>query len=125
VTQHGVGFALVVVLSGCRGEAPDATTCRCTPASSSVDVLAELRHHVELVDRHANGRDIKMVDDEIRLAVGRSCQPCGDWVGDRLTLDDMFPMARLRDATRATCLGLVLRDGTIAYGDARPTACRR
>lgn len=118
-------IAIALALAGCHGDAPpDDTTCRCTPAASTVDVLPQLRQHVEMVDRQANGRTIKMVDDEIRLAVVRACQPCGDWVGDRLGVDEMFPMARLRDATRATCLGLVLRDGTIAYGDARPRACR-
>jgi hypothetical protein len=77
-----------------------------------------------MVARGANNRDIKMVDDEIRLQVSRACQPCASWVGDRLTVDEMFPMARLRDTARATCLGLVLRDGSTAYGDARPSACR-
>ena len=115
---------LVIALVGCHGDAPDDTTCRCTPAASTVDVLPQLRRHVEMVDRQANGRDIKMVDDEIRLAMSRACQPCGDWVGDRLSIDEMFPMTRLRDAARATCLGLVLRDGSIIYGDARPRACR-
>lgn len=119
-----VRVVLVIALVGCHGEAPEATTCQCTPSGPADDVLPELRQHVHMVDAQANGRDIKMVDDEIRLVVARACQPCGDWVGDRLRVDDMFPMTRLRDAVRATCLGLVLRDGSTVYGDARPRACR-
>jgi hypothetical protein len=122
--MRAVRIAIVIALAGCHGEPPDDTTCRCTPTGSTVDVLPQLRQHVGMVDAQANGRDIKMVDDEIRLVMSRACQPCGDWVGDRLSIDEMFPMSRFRDAIGATCLGLVLRDGSIAYGDARPRACR-
>jgi hypothetical protein len=43
---------------------------------------------------------------------------------ERMTMEEMFPLHRLGGAKRAVYLGLVLRDGTIAYGDARPRACR-
>ena len=46
-------------------------------------------------------------------------QPC-EWVGDRLTVDEMVPLSRLDDAVGTTCLGLVLRDGSIVSGRARP-----
>jgi hypothetical protein len=43
---------------------------------------------------------------------------------ERMTMEEMFPRHRLGGAKRAVYMGLVLRDGTIAYGDARPRACR-
>ena len=76
------------------------------------------------VEQHRNPRDIKVDDDELRLHVATFCQPCSDWVNDHATLEALFPLDRLDDAAGAVCLGLVLRDGTTAYGDARPRACR-
>jgi len=52
------------------------------------------------------------------------CQPCGDWVADRMTMEELFPLERLDQAVRATCMGLVLADGTTAWGTARPQNCR-
>ncbi len=86
-------------------------------------MLERVRTHRRMVSDHANRRDIKMVDDEIRIDVTAFCQPCGDWVGDRMTVEDMFPLARLDDATGAVCLGLVLRDGSTVYGPGHPAAC--
>jgi hypothetical protein len=77
-----------------------------------------------LVEEGRNPRDVKVFDDELRHAILGFCQPCGAWVGERLTMEEMFPLQRLPDATSAVCMGLVLRDGSIAYGDARPHACR-
>ena len=126
-------LALLLVLVGsCKD--PVAGPCTCTPGNTtklshagapidSASVLALVRRHRMLVDQHAQGRDVKLVDDEIRLEVAALCNPCGDWVGDRMTVDEMFPLSRLDDATGAVCLGLTLRDGTTAFGE-RPTACR-
>jgi len=125
-------------LSACRNnEASDSAPCRCTPGNVSrtralgddapMDgraLLDRLRRHKRLVDENRNPRDVKVFDDELRHAIIDFCQPCSDWVGERLTMEQMFPLARLADATSAVCMGLVLRDGTLAYGDARPRACR-
>ncbi|MEO6771570.1 MAG: hypothetical protein ABI467_00925 [Kofleriaceae bacterium] len=109
-------LALVAVLAGCHDEPVKA----CTPTGrAKPDLLVQLRRHRTLVDQRANPRDVKLVDDEIRLAEAVACQPC-EWVGDRLTVAEMFPLARLDEATGTTCLGLVLRDGSTAFGRARP-----
>jgi hypothetical protein len=126
---------VLVAVAACRG--PSEGPCQCTPENvaktkrhdqtspiDSTGLLVLLRRHRDLASQNIQRRDIKMVDDEIRIAVTSFCQPCGDWVGDRLTVDEMFPLKRLDDATAAVCLGLVLRDGSTAYGDARPDACR-
>ncbi|HET9992458.1 MAG TPA: hypothetical protein VFQ65_28190 [Kofleriaceae bacterium] len=107
----------LVAFAACHDEPVKA----CTPAAAhtKTDVLALLRRHRTMVDQKANGRDVKLVDDEIRIAEALACQPC-EWVGDRLTVDEMVPLARLDDATATTCLGLVLRDGSTVYGRARP-----
>jgi hypothetical protein len=121
---------LVLVACGKDAELP----CTCKPANvakitqhgapiDSASVLALLRRHRTLIEQRAQGRDVKLVDDEIRIQVGALCQPCGDWVGDRMTVDEMFPISRLDDATGVVCLGLTLRDGTTAFGE-RPSACR-
>lgn len=89
------------------------------------ELLAALRRHAQDVRLGKNSRDIKVVDDELRFTIASFCQPCGAWVGDAMRIDQMFPMDRLNEAVRGICLGLVLRDGTIAYGDARPPACRK
>ena len=87
-------------------------------------LIAQLVRHRQLVRENRNPRDIKVFDDELRFAVLSFCQPCGSWVGDRLTIEAMFPLQRLDDAVDGVCMGLVLRDGTTVYGDARPPACR-
>ena len=83
-----------------------------------------MRRHARLVAAGTPGRDVKLLDDELRSAIAHFCQPCGDWVGDRTRIDALYPLDRLDAATSATCLGLVLGDGTTAWGDARPRACR-
>jgi len=133
--------SLIVVLVcfwsviGCEDRT--ARACQCTPANTvrtkhagdaqpidGTGLLAMLRKHRQLLADNANRRDVKMVDDEIRIVVTEMCQPCGAWIGDRTTVEEMFPLARLDDATGAVCLGLTLRDGTTAFGGERPNACR-
>jgi hypothetical protein len=131
--------AVVVVLISfaCSARERDTGPCRCTPSNASrvrsVDeaapfdgaaLLAKLREHRNLVLAQRNPRDIKVFDDELRFAIANFCEPCNDWVSDRMTIEELYPLARLDDATRAVCLGLVLRDGTTLYGDARPQNCR-
>jgi hypothetical protein len=127
-------LAAVLALAACHGDPP--APCRCTPSNAArtkrvgedhpidgAGLLALVRRHRTLVEARAPNRDVKLVDDEIRIAVVAFCQPCGDWVGDRMTVDEMFPLARLDDATAAVCLGLVLRDGSTAFGPGHPAAC--
>ena len=128
----------LTALGACRGDpSAENTSCRCSPGNVShirsvgddapMDgrgLLARLRRHKSLVDEHRPPRDVKVFDDELRHAIIDFCQPCSAWVGERLTMEQMFPFDRLPDATSAVCMGLVLRDGTIAYGDARLRACR-
>lgn len=83
-----------------------------------------LRRHVQMVRESRPGRDVKLLDDELRLKVATLCSPCGEWVGDRATMDSLYPLGKLDDARTATCLGLVLSDGTTAWGDAKPARCR-
>jgi hypothetical protein len=129
--------ALALALAACRGEpAAGDGVCRCTPQNrsrarlpdgsvlDSAALLGKLRRHQRDVALQRPGRDVKMFDDELRLELTGFCQPCSDWVADRMTIEDMFPLGRLDDATGAVCMGLVLRDGTTAWGDARPRACR-
>lgn len=89
-----------------------------------ISLLARLRRHKSDVALGKNPRDIKVVDDQLRFAIIDFCQPCAHWVEERLTVEEMFPLDRLDDATRGVCMGLVLRDGTTAWGEARPPACR-
>ena len=89
-----------------------------------VSLVARLRRHRSDVALGRNPRDIKVVDDQLRVAIVDFCQPCAHWVADRLTIEEMFPLERLDEATRGVCMGLVLRDGTTVYGEARPRACR-
>jgi hypothetical protein len=123
---------IVACTAGCKDAAVAPCTCKPNNVTrishagapiDSVSVLALVRRHRTLVEDHAQGRDVKLVDDEIRLEMAALCDPCGDWVGERMTVDEMFPLARLDDATGVVCLGLTLRDGTTAFGE-RPTACR-
>jgi len=133
--------ALAVVLAGaalaaCRDAARDDGACRCVPDNRSrtrradgtvldgAALLGKLRRHRSDVALHRPGRDVKVFDDELRLELTGFCQPCGDWVNDRMTIEDMFPLDRLDDAAAAVCMGLVLRDGTTVYGSTRPRACR-
>lgn len=128
--------ALAAALVGCRGAPTDDGACRCAPANrartrrmdgstlDSATLLARLRRHQRDVALQRPGRDVKLLDDELRLELTEFCQPCSDWVKDRLTIEEMFPLARLDDAVAGVCMGLVLRDGTTVYGDARPRACR-
>ena len=133
-----VAAAAAAALGACRGSTQEADgPCRCTPGNTSHTrsvgeaapmngpaLVERLRRHKRLVEEGRNPRDVKVFDDELRHALLDFCQPCADWVGERLTMEEMFPLLRLRDATSAVCMGLVLRDGTTAYGDARPRACR-
>ncbi len=126
-----------LVLAGCH-EAPPADdgVCRCTPGNVSrtrladgtlfdgAVLLSQLRRHKRDVEQRRMPRDIKVLDDQLRFQILAMCQPCGGWVGDRLTMEEMFPLDRLDDAVDGVCMGLVLRDGTTAYGAARPRACR-
>jgi hypothetical protein len=123
-------------LAACRDAARDDGTCRCVPDNrsrtrrpdgSALDgaaLLGKLRRHRSDVALHRPGRDVKVFDDELRLELTEFCQPCSDWVSDRMTIEDMFPLDRLDDAAAAVCMGLVLRDGTTVYGSTRPRACR-
>jgi hypothetical protein len=127
---------LAAALAGCRAAPADDGACRCTPANRSrtrradgstldgATLLARLRRHKRDVALQRPGRDVKLLDDELRLELTEFCQPCSDWVTDRLTIEDMFPLDRLDDAGAGVCMGLVLRDGTTVYGTARPRACR-
>jgi hypothetical protein len=130
--------AVVAALAAaaCHRPPGDDGVCRCTPENrsrtrradgSSLDsatLLARLRRHRSDVALQRPGRDVKVFDDELRLELTGFCQPCSDWVGDRMTMEDMFPLERLDDAVGSVCMGLVLRDGTTVYGNARPRACR-
>ena len=126
---------VLVAVAACHGSSEGP--CQCTPENvsktkrvdqaspiDSTGLLSLLRRHRDLASQNIQRRDIKMVDDEIRIATTSFCQPCGDWVGDRMTVDEMFPLQRLDEATGAVCLGLVLRDGSTAFGEGRPDACR-
>ncbi len=126
-----------LALAACHKPAEPEGPCRCAPANTikskpigdaapmtGETVLANLRRHARDVAAGRNPRDIKVLDDQLRFAVVELCQPCGDWVNDRMTMEQLFPLARLDDAVSAVCMGLVLRDGSTAYGDARPASCR-
>jgi hypothetical protein len=129
-------LAALADLAGCRARPADDGVCRCTPGNLSrtrardgtvLDgpaLLGKLRRHRRDVEQRRNPRDIKIDDDELRLELSSFCQPCSDWIRDRMTVEEMFPLSRLDDAASAVCLGLVLRDGTTVYGDVRPPACR-
>jgi hypothetical protein len=129
-------LALAVVAACHETPAADDGVCRCTPGNVSrtrladgtyldgAALLGKLRRHRRDVEQHRTPRDIKVFDDELRFEIANFCQPCGDWVKDRMTIEDLFPLAQLDDAAGSVCLGLVLRDGSTVYGDARPRACR-
>jgi hypothetical protein len=127
---------VLAIVAACRDTPVDDGVCRCTPGNRSrtrladgtfldgAALLGKLRRHQRDVEQHRTPRDIKVFDDELRFAISNFCQPCGDWVEDRMTIEEMFPLSRLDDAATGICMGLVLRDGTTVYGDARPRACR-
>ncbi|MBS1120309.1 MAG: hypothetical protein H6Q90_2537 [Deltaproteobacteria bacterium] len=132
-----IALLVLTLLVACHGKPPDDGVCRCTPNNVSTTksrletkpmdgeaLLGALRRHATDVRLGKNPRAIKMADDELRFAVASFCQPCGTWVKDTMRIEEMFPLDRLDDAAQGTCLGLVLRDGTTVYGDARPRACR-
>jgi hypothetical protein len=125
----------LVLVCACESKPVDSK-CTCTPENTGKvkghdegpmtgeSLLAALRRHKRDVDLRRTPRDIKIADDELRFRILDFCQPCSDWVQDRMTMEEMFPLDRLDDATRAVCMGLVLRDGTTIYGSTRPAACR-
>jgi hypothetical protein len=127
---------VLAIVAACRDTPVGDGVCRCTPGNRSrtrladgtfldgAALLGKLRRHQRDVEQHRTPRDIKVFDDELRFAISNFCQPCGDWVEDRMTIEEMFPLSRLDDAATGICMGLVLRDGTTVYGDARPRACR-
>jgi len=131
-----LALAMLAALGACRAKPADDGVCRCTPGNqlrtrasdgSFLDgaaLLGKLRRHRRDVEQRRTPRDIKVDDDELRLEVSGFCQPCSDWIRDRMTIEELFPLDRLDDAANAVCLGLVLRDGTTVYGDARPRGCR-
>jgi hypothetical protein len=126
----------VTLLAGCHDAPTEDATCRCTPANHALtkaadgtpidgaSLLARLREHRREVAAHRTPRDIKVLDDQLRFEIANFCQPCGEWVGDRMTIEELYPLDRLDDAAGAVCMGLQLRDGTTSYGSARPAACR-
>ena len=132
--MHRIAMILVLV-SACESK-PAETKCTCTPDNvgkvkgrddapmTGESLLAALRRHKQDVALKRTPRDIKIADDELRFRILDFCQPCSDWVQDRMSMEEMFPLDRLDDATRAVCMGLVLRDGTTVYGSTRPAACR-
>jgi len=132
-----VARALVLTLLFACSRSEPAGPCACAPGNVSrvraVDeaapldgagLVAKLQTHRRMVLEHRNPRDVKVFDDELRFAIANFCEPCNDWISDRMTIEELYPLARVDDATRAICLGLVLRDGTTVYGDARPANCR-
>ncbi|MCX5745689.1 MAG: hypothetical protein NT062_24700, partial [Proteobacteria bacterium] len=87
-------------------------------------LLDKLRQHQRAVRDGRPGRDVKLIDDELRQATANFCDPCNRWVPDRVTIDELYPLDRIDDAARAVCLGFEFHDGTTVYGAARPRACR-
>ena len=126
-----------VLAIGCKQPAEEAGPCACVPGNTAritspiaaepltgVTLLAALRRHATDVRLGKGARDVKVFDDELRFAIIDFCSPCGGWVSDRATMEEMFPLERLDQAVGAVCMGLVLRDGSTVYGSARPKACR-
>ena len=136
--MHIAWLAIVsAAFVACGGTRDEDAACTCTPGNvaharslgesapmTGQSLLGALRKHKQDVSLGKNARDIKVADDQLRFAIIDFCQPCASWVADRMSMEDMFPLARLDDATSAVCMGLVLRDGTTVYGDDRPRACR-
>ncbi|MFT3696646.1 MAG: hypothetical protein QM831_26130 [Kofleriaceae bacterium] len=102
---------LLLALIACN---PPPRDCSCKPTGKTSTKIIELaRRHVDMAQ--TNGRDVKLIDDELRVQMSLLCQPC-EYVGDRMTVDEMLPLDQLSHATAATCLGLVLDDGRTVTG---------
>ena len=132
-----IAAVVLALASGCAKDRPADGPCTCTPANrirtkavseaqplDGAGLVARLRRHRDDVRLNRNPRDIKVQDDQLRFLVIELCQPCSEWVADRMTMEELFPLERLDQAVRATCMGLVLADGTTAWGAARPQNCR-
>jgi hypothetical protein len=130
-------LALLALLVACKSEPAAEGPCTCTPDNhgnisspltgqpmDGAMLVAQLRRHMAEVRTGKTPRDVKVFDDELRFAIIDFCQPCGGWVADRMTIEEMFPIEKLDEATSAVCMGLVLRDGKTAYGSTRPANCR-
>lgn len=119
---------LVLLAAACQSTSGPDRTCACKPASDparypAAKLLADLRKHVRQVRDHANARDVKLTDDEIRLHAATACAPCQFWIDDRAAVDELYPLDHLDDAVDATCLGLRDARGTVHRGRAYP-ACQ-
>jgi len=124
-------LAIALLAMACRDHRAADEPCTCTPANAGqappmtgAELLGRLREHRRMVEAHLGARDVKVYDDQLRFAIGDFCHPCSGWVRDRATIEELFPMQRLDEAGDVICLGFVLRDGTTAYGEDRPRACR-
>jgi len=99
--------------------APRSTARRCSPAAPPPARRRGASH----------ARDIKVFDDELRFAILSFCQPCGGWVGDRLTIEAMFPLQRLDMPSMASAWPracATARPPTATRARRLPlTACRR
>jgi len=135
--MHEIALVILLAIVGCSSTPDAPATCTCTPGNTGrirgaggsepltgSSLLAALRRHAQDVRLGKNPRDIKVADDQLRFQIIDFCAPCQAWVDDRMTIEEMFPTARLDDATGAVCMGLVLGDGSTVYGDSRPAACR-
>lgn len=120
----------VVGTVGCGSAAPDVPArCACTPTAASAKASTAIlqliqRHQAAVLAGDRNGRETQMIDDELRNKSIMACDPCGAWIGDRATAEELYPLAHATDAVGVTCTGLRLRDGTTVYGDAHPAECR-
>src|SRR4051812_28994783 len=97
--------ALLLLAIAC-GKADDDCTCKPThePSTRVLELLH--RHRSAVRDGTGNGRDIKLVDDEIRVQSANLCSPCNTWVGERARVEELYPLDRLDEAAAATCMGL-------------------
>ena len=115
---------------GCgRGAGEVPARCECVPTQASSPASASLldlirRHQGAVRDGQRNGRGTKLIDDELRLQSSILCQPCGAWIGERATPEEIYPLDRADGAVSVVCTGLRLGDGTIAYGAVHPPECR-
>lgn len=127
----------LALLGACKNDRAADGPCTCTPANTirtksvsdtapidGTTIVARLRRHRDDVRAGKNPRDIKVGDDQLRFLVVELCQPCGEWVSDRMTMEELFPLECLDEAVRATCMGLVLPNGRTEWGSARPQNCR-
>jgi hypothetical protein len=135
---HRIAFLALPAAVACGGKPAEPAVCTCTPSNTGritgqrageapltgESLLAALHKHAQDVRLNKNPRDIKVADDQLRFQIIDFCSPCESWVNDRMTMEQMFPLERLGEARSAVCMGLVLRDGTTAWGTTRPAACR-